>query len=411
MSILDQVDPDSLQYIASRGINVAELERPEEAMFSGGVEKFVSIMGAMRFLNQQAREREFAELLKKGMSEKDVQARREQAERRSEELREIPFWQRLTGMTPDKIHDMEPHVRRRALTRLFNAAKLLFKHEIELNERGASMSQIPPPNSQHQDTKAQRHEEEKDETASSRVSQSAIRNSQSAINLDAPAPRTFLWDPIREVCHFLQIAKAALSRFIKELTGMSAIELVDSLKAKNVKARMRTVLFPALRQQNSESRIQKPEERRSAADERMVIWKRLKDSRRNPEFHRGTYAIELGFASHQRMYRACLLAHGKVPSQLEWELIDEFLNAQIVMGASRPHPPLGETPGQNASGAGARKDDGEWGRDGPTTPSHSSHDSHESTSREATASSTVSQERATPQPQHVQKNTSPESVA
>jgi len=373
MSILDQVDPDSLQYIASRGINVAELERPEEAMFSGGVEKFVSIMGAMRFLNQQAREREFAELLKKGMSEKDVQARREQAERRSEELREIPFWQRLTGMTPDKIHDMEPHVRRRALTRLFNAAKLLFKHEIELNERGASMSQIPPPNSQHQDTKAQRHEEEKDETASSRVSQSAIRNSQSAINLDAPAPRTFLWDPIREVCHFLQIAKAALSRFIKELTGMSAIELVDSLKGKNVKARMRTVLFPALRQQNSGARIQKPEERR-AADERMAIWKRLKDSRRNPEFHRATYAIELGFANHQRMYRACLLAHGKVPSQLEWELIDEFLSELQGSGVRGQGSETAETP------LGSAK----------SHHSHSSHDSHQSAAETPRPPATVS---------------------
>ncbi|HYF52062.1 MAG TPA: hypothetical protein VEJ63_21815 [Planctomycetota bacterium] len=387
MSILDQVDPDSLQYIASRGINVAELERPEEAMFSGGVDKFVSIMGAMRFLNQQAREREFAELLKKGMSEKDVQARREQAERRSEELREIPFWQRLTGMTPDKIHDMEPHVRRRALTRLFNAAKLLFRHEIELNEKGASMAQLPPPNSQHEDTKAPRQKEEEDGNGSrsarpssegSLSSQSKIQNLKSKIDLDAPAPRTFLWDAIREVCHFLQIAKAALSRFIKELTGMSAIELVDSLKAKNVKARMRTVLFPALREQNSESRIQKPEERR-AANERIVIWKRLKDSRRNPDFHRATYAIELGFASHQRMYRACLLAHGKVPSQLEWELIDEFLSAlqgsgDRGQGSITPETPLGCAKSHH---------------------SHSSHDSHDSTTRAATASSTLSPERAT----------------
>ena len=383
MSILDQVDPDSLQYIASRGINVAELERPEEAMFSGGVDKFVSIMGAMRFLNQQAREREFAELLKKGMSEKDVQARREQAERRSEELREIPFWQRLTGMTPDKIHDMEPHVRRRALTRLFNAAKLLFKHEIKLNEKGASMSQIPPPNSKHEDTKAPRHEEEDNGDFESRMpdsnseaaspTQSKIQNPESKIDLDAPAPRTFLWDPIREVCHFLQIAKAALSRFIKELTGMSAIELVDSLKGKNVKARMRTVLFPALRQQNSGARIQKPEERR-AADERMAIWKRLKDSRRNPEFHRATYAIELGFANHQRMYRACLLAHGKVPSQLEWELIDEFLSELQGSGVRGQGSETAETP------LGSAK----------SHHSHSSHDSHQSAAENPRPPATVS---------------------
>ncbi|HYF48677.1 MAG TPA: hypothetical protein VEJ63_04695, partial [Planctomycetota bacterium] len=263
-----------------------------------------------------------------------------------------------------------------------NAAKLLFKHEIKLNEKGASMSQIPPPNSKHEDTKAPRHEEEDNGDFESRMpdsnseaaspTQSKIQNPESKIDLDAPAPRTFLWDPIREVCHFLQIAKAALSRFIKELTGMSAIELVDSLKAKNVKARMRTVLFPALRALTPNPSPTRGEGGKRGSsplspcgrgaggegDTRMTLWKRLKDSRRNPEFHRATYAIELGFASHQRMYRACLLAHGKVPSQLEWELIDEFLSALQGSGAR----------GQETDTAdGSAK----------SHHSHSSHDSHE----------------------------------
>jgi len=318
MSLLDQADPDDLQAIARNGIDPRELQKPMQAMFSGGVDKFVKIKGAMKFLHERTDKREDAELLSKGIPAERVEEMRLETNAPKNAFAQLPFWQRLTGLTPAKLHDMDPVERRKSLTRLFNAARLLFQHELALNECGGSINDRGSP-----DASCARCGVADENTAA--PAPSAIETDLDSIDLEAPAPRTFLWDPIREVCHFLHIAKAPLSRLLKELTGMSAIELVDSLKAKNLKTKMRTVLFPALRKLVVARPIEEGPGAKTQVDPRMTLWKRLKDSRRNPDFQRAIYAINLRFASHQRMYRACILAHHKTPSQLEWELLDEFL--------------------------------------------------------------------------------------
>ena len=51
-------------------------------------------------------------------------------------------------------------------------------------------------------------------------------------------------------------------------------------------------------------------------------------SRRWPEFCRNTWAIELGFSSYRRLYRACLAVWKQTPHQLELALIAECLSAE-----------------------------------------------------------------------------------
>src|SRR5882724_4176972 len=53
------------------------------------------------------------------------------------------------------------------------------------------------------------------------------------------------------------------------------------------------------------------------SEECWAIWKKLRASRRAPEFSRETWAAEYGFANYRRMYRAVRVLYGMTPLQLE----------------------------------------------------------------------------------------------
>ena len=58
---------------------------------------------------------------------------------------------------------------------------------------------------------------------------------------------------------------------------------------------------------------------------RWEVLKMIKRARRVIGRTHNVWAMELGFANYQRMYRACLAAYRKTPGQLELELIGELL--------------------------------------------------------------------------------------
>src|ERR1043165_1400889 len=51
--------------------------------------------------------------------------------------------------------------------------------------------------------------------------------------------RTFLWEPIPAICHRLEIGPTVLSRLMKELTGMSATQMVDKIRAEGIREKLR----------------------------------------------------------------------------------------------------------------------------------------------------------------------------
>jgi AraC-like DNA-binding protein len=57
-----------------------------------------------------------------------------------------------------------------------------------------------------------------------------------------PDPRTFLWDPLPEICNCLGISHSKLSQLCREVTGMTAHELLDRIRAETVKDQMRANL-------------------------------------------------------------------------------------------------------------------------------------------------------------------------
>ena len=139
-------------------------------------------------------------------------------------------------------------------------------------------------------------------------------------------PRTFLWDPLPEICVYLQIARSRLSQFTKELTGLAAHEIVDRIRAERLKERLRVQLraFVAANRGHVATG-------RAKFDSRSVqLCRLLRRTRQTPEFSRETWAIELGFANYRRLYRACLVLYRTTPVQLEWMIIEELLKEAAV---------------------------------------------------------------------------------
>ena len=55
------------------------------------------------------------------------------------------------------------------------------------------------------------------------------------------------------------------------------------------------------------------------------IWAALKASRKAPRWHRSSWAAQFGFSSYGKFFRACILAFGATPHEIEIALIDEIL--------------------------------------------------------------------------------------
>jgi methylphosphotriester-DNA--protein-cysteine methyltransferase len=327
MSNLDLCDPDAVQFLINSGLTRDELEYPQRAMLSAGVEKMWKIKRALEFLEHTTNSADDARRIERGDPEKQIELMKKMADKVADANSKIPLWQILSGMTPEAVPCMHPHERRTALRKLHNLVIILLKYEFsvaKITSHTAAESCATP------------HEK-----AVEKHTRAVEKHTPESPAAPALPEKTFLWDPLPELCFFLGISKAALTRFLRELTGMSANELVDTVRAENLKAKMRNVLFPALKKLLSEAPSKGANDKKGVNDKNhtspsshtshefdaMTIWKRLKSSRRNPSFQRAVYAIELGFPSHQRLYRACLLVYGKTPSQIEWELIEEFLTA------------------------------------------------------------------------------------
>jgi hypothetical protein len=149
-----------------------------------------------------------------------------------------------------------------------------------------------------------------------------------------PNEQTPLWDPIIGICTKFEIAPLMLSRLIKELTGMNASQYVDRARAINIRKKIRKNLTKFFATQGEDPRLR-------GTDRKLIqslLWKRLKEFRRDPSYSRATHAIEFGFANYNRYYNGCLRAQGKTPAQLENEVILELAETY----ASIQNPKVGD---------------------------------------------------------------------
>src|SRR5579862_3186088 len=150
--------------------------------------------------------------------------------------------------------------------------------------------------------------------------------------------RTIYWEPTGEVCKMLEISQSKLTQLIKEYSGSNLPKLADEVRGEKVMARMRAEI--QFKMQNSKFKIEGGSLRSqklaggtpavqelgaSFSQECWDVWKRLKSSRKAPEFSRDEWARGYGFANSKRMYRACIVVYKMTPQQMEMALIEEWL--------------------------------------------------------------------------------------
>ncbi len=172
--------------------------------------------------------------------------------------------------------------------------------------------------------------------------------------------RSIYWDPVAEVCRELEIAQSKLSSLLKEFSGSSLTQTIDCVRAEQIQKVMRrkirsfvrdfrtqcaslvrengeavkcsdanstpVPLTPNPSPPRGEGNRTLPSPARGEGDiTRWDVWKALKASRKWPEFCSNSWALEFGFSSYRRMYRACVAVWKQTPHQLEMALIAECL--------------------------------------------------------------------------------------
>jgi AraC-like DNA-binding protein len=197
-----------------------------------------------------------------------------------------------------------------------------------------------------------------------------IREALSEEQPDAEAgERTFLWSPLDGICAELGIARRKLSSLTRELTGMSAQETIDRIRAEGIGEKAKAKLAEQARQEYAQyfaedekayrkgsaqpdkaeleriygrAHAEKMTARaRAIAEAGLVIrprsgwggcasglmqraWNARRSQPRLGWSERRGYAAlqqfarEMGFTSYARLYRACVLSSGKTPMELEY---------------------------------------------------------------------------------------------
>jgi hypothetical protein len=244
--------------------------------------------------------------------------------------RVVPEWQKISGLTPEGEAKFSRSERRFAIRKLFRDFERRAREA--LSEHAADA--------------------EKDE-------------------------RTFMWSPLEALCIELGIARRKLSALTRELTGMSAQETIDRIRAESVSANVKAKLAEKARAtfegyfQYEEkvyragcvppvyknyaavpaATLEKEKQRARAIAEAGFtnrpdhgwgicankLLQRAWDERRSQPgiswserknlAARQQFARELGFSSYTRLYRACLLSSGKTPMELEHAAVVELFEA------------------------------------------------------------------------------------
>ena len=289
-----------------------------------------------------------------------------------------PFWQQLSGLTPDAEALLTPAQRaialRKVVAKADEFARLEFRlaeteRMVPLTETRLDAAQPVPPTPHALAEKGdglvplaetRPYAAQPVPSASPALAENCL--SQCHQHQFSVVRRHFTWDPMRAVCVQLGISYNKLSAISKEATGLAAHEIADCIRAEELKERMRLKLrgfvleqwgFGGIQDFNSDH-TEAAFRRRSSgkrgtilrfcADPQAVaerrdpyslglpgkenlrwrLWQMLKSSRRAPDFDRATYAIEFGFANWARMRRACLLVYNKTPQQLEMDMLAEI---------------------------------------------------------------------------------------
>jgi len=157
------------------------------------------------------------------------------------------------------------------------------------------------------------------------------------------AERTVFWDPLPEVCYYLEIAQSKLAQYAKQLTGLGAKDLVDRIRVENLRAKIRERL--RLVSEQTQASSGNDVKRLSVRDGAGVLLKALKASEHFQS--RQELALSVGIASKQRLHRAVLACEGVTLEQLEMQ------EAEKVFAAMQERAPVETTQATVSDGVGS----------------------------------------------------------
>lgn len=203
----------------------------------------------------------------------------------------IPLWQRVSGLTSLAAERaMRPMLRRERIRRLLKVVDQILRAELKT-------------------------------PACSENDPAAMKASVEELKRE----RSVFWDPLPEVCFYLEIGQSKLAQYSRQLTGLGAKDLVDRIRVEKLRASIRERLrkVVGLAQANSKEDVK----RLSVRDGAGVLLKALKVSEHFVS--RQQMALEVGIASKARLYRACLACERKTLEEIEWE------EAGVVFGEMR----------------------------------------------------------------------------
>lgn len=132
------------------------------------------------------------------------------------------------------------------------------------------------------------------------------------------------WDPMRVVCQSFGIAHSMLSKMSRELTGLSAPDLTDRVKAETLRSSMRLEVKAWVLELYKECEF---EEKATAAEIADGLWSGVAQKRGRGRWSRASWAARFGYSSYVKFSRACLAEHGVTPVELEREILEEIVGS------------------------------------------------------------------------------------
>ncbi|HYG77131.1 MAG TPA: hypothetical protein VEK08_19155 [Planctomycetota bacterium] len=325
----------------------------QEAALSAGLENFFQtrVQMAQEFKLRMAAEDDICRKI-----QNNPEALRSN-ERKRQEIAEnlwvlpVPVWQQMSGLYKGCQDVDSPNERAALLRKFMESVERLIRYELKHANSGGGDTPVPGrAASPAEETTCAQDRSHPDRSVGATCTSECDSGSQPGTSMKSiftSGRRSVQWTPIPAICVYLEISQRHLSALCKEINGLAIEQLVDRIKAESLRTSFKERLkefvlkwFTFRRERRRDAGGPSENARRDgdpSATTAQEIYTALKKSRREGFFHRATWALELGFSSYQRLFRASLLEERRTPHELELAIIESLIpnDAPCVHGQNR----------------------------------------------------------------------------
>lgn len=217
-----------------------------------------------------------------------------------------PLWQQVCGFSPRNELVIEPGERRAGIRRLLRVVERMFRSEMKKEDIDADGGP--------------------EKLCDGEVSYGG---------------RSAIWDPLNEICLYLEISKAKLNGLSVQRTGLRASDIGDCIRAEKVRVHLREKFGPLVWQWFGQLETEKKSG--LVNDLENTAWRFLKWLRGGGRGEtRKKLAFELGLTSREKLDRAMLIGQGETLEAMEVGVAMGLLREMLK--TTRPTGPSGQVP-------------------------------------------------------------------